>query len=136
MSIKTVASEFFDACETGKGWDVCKQWCQPQAGFSAQADALADVSTLSAYCDWMQGLLVPVPDGRYELKAMAVDDERQIVLAYGVFHGTHSVDGPVPATGKSVASDYIYSMEFADDKIKRMTKIWNDGHALQQLGWV
>ena len=78
MSIKSIASEFFDACETGQGWDVCKTWCQPDAGFSAQAGALAQVNTLSAYCDWMKGLLVPIANGHYELKAMAVDDERNI----------------------------------------------------------
>lgn len=36
-SIKEQAEKFFDACETGKGWDGCRQYCQPQATFSAQA---------------------------------------------------------------------------------------------------
>jgi hypothetical protein len=27
-------------------------------------------------------------------------------------------------------------MEFEGDKIKHMTKIWNDGVALKALGWV
>jgi hypothetical protein len=26
-------------------------------------------------------------------------------------------------------------MEFDGDKIRHMTKIWNDGHSLKQLGW-
>ena len=136
MNIKTIASEFFDACETGQGWDVCKAWCHQEAGFSAQASALSDVTTLSAYCEWMKGLLVPIPNGNYELKAMAVDDERQIVLAFGVFKGTHTVDGPVPATGNCVSSEYIYAMEFDGEKIRNVTKIWNDSYALQALGWV
>ena len=135
MSTQEVASQFFDACETGKGWDTCKTWCHPDASFSAQADALADITTLAAYCEWMKGLLVPVPNGRYELKAMAVDSERDVAVGFGVFHGTHTVEGPVPATGKTVASEYVYSMEFQDGKIKHMTKIWNDTHALKQLGW-
>ena len=41
MTIKETAAQFFDACETGKGWETCKQYCHPQASFSAQADALA-----------------------------------------------------------------------------------------------
>ena len=135
MDIKDTASKFFDACETGKGWDGCKGWCQPDASFAGQADALADVTTLEAYCEWMKGLLVPVPDGHYELKAMATDMERNVVLAFAVFHGTNTVDGPVSATGKTVAADYVYAMEFDGDKISRMTKIWNDGHSLRQLGW-
>ena len=66
---------------------------------------------------------------------MAADTERSVVLAFAVFHGTNTVDGPVPATGKTVAADYVYAMEFKDDKICSMTKIWNDGHSLRQLGW-
>lgn len=135
MSLHDTATRFFDACETGKGWDGCLEWCHPDAGFAAQADALAEVTTLAAYCDWMRDLLVPVPDGRYELAAMAVDEKRKTALAFATFHGTHTVDGPVPATGNTVASDYVYAIAFDGDKIRHMTKIWNDGHALKQLGW-
>lgn len=135
MSILNTANLFFDACETGKGWEQCSTYCQPDAGFSAQADALADVTTLAAYCEWMKGLLVPIPNGRYEMKSMSVDDERQVVTAFAVFHGTHTEEGPVPPTGKAAASDYVYAMEFKGDKISHMTKIWNDAHALKQLGW-
>lgn len=135
MSILNIAKSFFEACETGKGWGECSQYCLTDASFSAQADALADVSTLEAYCDWMQGLLVPIPNGKYELKSFSVDEERQVATAFAVFHGTHTIDGPVPATGKTAASDYVYAIEFSDGKIKHMTKIWNDGIALKQLGW-
>jgi len=136
MSMKQNARDFFDACETGKGWEVCQQWCHDGALFSAQADALADVSTVEAYTEWMKGLLVPVPDGHYELKSFAVDDERGNVTATAVFHGTHTVDaGNGAPTGKSVAADYAYVMDFDGDKIRHMTKIWNDGHSLKQLGW-
>jgi hypothetical protein len=41
----------------------------------------------------------------------------------------------VPATGNKVAADYVYAMQFDSDKIRHMTKIWNDGHSLKQLGW-
>jgi hypothetical protein len=34
-----------------------------------------------------------------------------------------------------VAADYAYHMEFDDDRIKHMTKVWNDVHSLRQLGW-
>ena len=135
MGILETATQFFDACETGKGWDGCQQYCHANAGFSAQADALAEVQTLEAYCDWMQGLFKPVPDARYELKAMSADEQRQVVTGFAVFHGTHTEDGPVPATGKSVASDYVYAMQFEGGKISHVTKIWNDAQALRQLGW-
>ena len=136
-SIASTAKQFFDACETGKGWDVCRQYCLPRATFTAQAGALAGVNTLEAYTDWMKGLFTPVPDGSYELRSFAVDEDRNIVMAYGVFRGTHTGDGgPVPATGKRVEADYVYAMEFDGDKIRHMTKIWNDAVSLQQLGWM
>lgn len=135
MSILDTATQFFDACETGKGWDGCKDWCHENAGFAGQADALADVDSLAGYCEWMKGLLIPVPDGHYELKAMAADEQRQVVLAFAVFHGINTGEGPVPPTGNSVAADYVYAMSFEQGKIAHMTKIWNDGHSLRQLGW-
>lgn len=135
MGISQTAHAFFDACETGKGWAACEAYCTSDATFSAQADALGEVTTLEGYAEWMKGLLVPIPDGHYELKAFSADEERGVVTAFAVFHGTHSVDGPVPATGKTAASDYVYAMAFDGDKIKHMTKIWNDGVALKQLGW-
>jgi len=135
MSIVETANLFFDACETGKGWAACKAWCHPGATFSAQANALAGVKTVEAYCDWIKGLLVAVPDGHYELKAISLDDQRQVVTVFAVFHGTHTVDGPVAATNKTFAADYVYAMQFNGDKITHMTKIWNDLHSLKQLGW-
>jgi predicted ester cyclase len=85
---------------------------------------------------WMKGMLAVLPDARYELKSFAVDAERQNVAAYAVFHGTHSGDGgPVPPTGKSASTDYVYVMDFAGGRIRHMTKIWTDGWALRQLGW-
>ena len=136
-SIKVTAKKFFEACETGKGWEECQQYCHPGATFSAQAGALAGVDTLQGYTDWMKGLLTPVPDGRYELRSFAVDDERNNVAAYGVFRGTHTGEGgPVPPTGKQVEADYVYVMQFDGERIRHMTKIWNDGMSLQQLGWM
>ena len=135
-SIRHTAEQFFEACETGKGWSACSQYCHPGATFTAQADALADVRTLEGYTDWMMHLFTPVPDGSYELRAFAVDEARNSVVAYGVFRGTHTGDGgPVPPTGKRVESDYVYVMEFEGDRIRHMTKIWNDGFALRQAGW-
>ena len=53
-----------------------------------------------------------------------------------VFHATHTgPGGPVPPSGKSLKTDYVYVMQFKDDKISHMTKIWNDGLALKQVGW-
>jgi hypothetical protein len=42
------AERFFEACETGKGWARCRQYCHSDATFTAQADALADVVDFEA----------------------------------------------------------------------------------------
>ncbi len=135
-TITAIARQFFDACETGKGWDGCQAYCTPNASFSAQAEPLAGVKTLQAYADWMKGLLTFMPDGRYQVKSFATDEERHNVSAYGVFSATHTgPGGPCPPTGKSTSADYVYVMEFEGDKIRHMTKIWNAGWTMKELGW-
>jgi predicted ester cyclase len=135
-TITETARAFFDACETGKGWETCSAYCQPDASFAAQAEPLADVHSLKDYTEWMKGLLGFMPDGRYEVKSFATDAERKSVCAYAVFSGTHTGSGgPMPPTGKSTNTDYVYVMEFEDGKIRHMTKIWNAGLAMKDLGW-
>ena len=135
-SITEIAGKFFEACETGKGWEGCRQFCKPDATFSAQAEPLAEIGTLQQYAEWMKALLTPIPDGRYELKSFATDEQRSSVSAYAIFSGTHTGQGgPCPPTGKRVNSDYVYVMDFDGDKIRHMTKIWHSGWAMKQLGW-
>jgi len=136
-SITEAAAKFFEACETGKGWDGCKAYCKPGATFSAQAEPLADVHTLQQYTDWMKAVLAFIPDGRYELRSFATDEKGRSVCAYGIFSGTHTGEGgPCPPTGKSMRTDYVYVMDFDGDKIRHMTKIWHSGLAMKALGWV
>ena len=100
-SMKDTAYQFFDACETGKGWEACQQYCHADATFSAQADALTGIETVQAYVEWMKGMYAIAPDGRYELLSFAVDEERNNVSGYGVFHATHTGEGgPVPRPGR------------------------------------
>ncbi len=134
-TITDQAKAFFAACETGKGWDGCSAFCTPDASFAAQAEPLADVKTLRDYTNWMQGLLTVLTDGHYEIKAFGTDPERHNVSAYGVFTGTHLANGPCPPTGKTTTTDYVYVMQFSGEKIAHMTKIWNSGLALKELGW-
>jgi predicted ester cyclase len=135
-TITDVAHRFFEACETGKGWDGCQAYCTPDASFAAQSEPLAEIRTLKDYADWMKGLLSFMPDGRYAVKSFATDEQRRSVCAYGVFSATHTGQGgPLPPTGKSTTTDYVYVMEFEGDKIRHMTKIWNAPWAMKQLGW-
>jgi len=134
--ITAIAKQFFEACDTGEGWEGCGAFCTPDATFSAQAEPLAEIRTLRGYTDWMKGLMGFMPDGRYVVKSFATDPERSSVCGYGVFSATHTGEGgPCPPTGKSTNTDYVYVMEFEGDKIRHMTKIWNAGWAMRDLGW-
>ena len=136
MTITTIAEAFFEACETGKGWDACSAYCTPMATFSAQSEPLLGTKTLADYTNWMKGLMTVLPDARYEVKSFATDEKRNNVCAYGVFRATHTgPGGPVPPTGQSTTTDYVYVMQFEGDKIVHMTKIWHSGLALKELGW-
>jgi predicted ester cyclase len=135
-TITETARAFFEACETGKGWEGCSDYCHPEATFSAQAEPLEGVRTVREYAEWMKGLLGFMPDGRYDLKSFATDPERNNVCAYAVFSATHSGEGgPMPPTGKRTSTDYVYVMDFGDGKVRHMTKIWNAGLAMKDLGW-
>lgn len=134
-SIEDVAARFIDACDAGRGWDACRRFCHEDATFSVQADALAGVDTLEAYTEWAKGLLGPIPDAGYDLKGLAANEKSGIVCGFSVFRGTNTGAGPVPPTGSRIESEYVYVMQFEDGRIRHMTKVWNDGHALRQLGW-
>jgi predicted ester cyclase len=97
---------------------------------------LLEIKTLAQYTDWMKGMMAVLPDAHYEVKSFATDSVRNNVAAYGVFYGTHSGQGgPVPPTGRRMSTDYVYVMQFDGGKITHMTKIWNAGLALKDLGW-
>ena len=135
-AITGVAEAFFAACDTGEGCEGCRAYCAPDATFSAQAEPLLEVKTLEQYAEWMKAILGILPDGRYELKSFAADEARTNVAAYAIFHGTHTgPGGPVPPTGRSMSTDYVYVMQFEGDKIVHMTKVWHAGLAMKDLGW-
>jgi hypothetical protein len=131
MGITETAREFFDACESGQGSISCAPYCHDDATFSCQADARAEIVTLASYNDWMRDLIIAVPDGHYELKSFSTDEERSMVTAFGIFKGTDTGPGAAdPTTSNSLVADYVYAMEFDGDRIRHMTKIWNDSYTL------
>jgi hypothetical protein len=138
MSAFNTATRLFHACEGLQGWEGCREFAHPDASFEAQSEPLAAIDTLQGYCDWMAGLgNGPMPGCRYDLHSAAWDEDSRTALFFATFHGTHSGDGgPVPATGQSTASHYVYAIKVAGDgKVSHMTKIWNAPWAMRELGW-
>ena len=82
----------------------------------------------------------------YASSRAAFGDQRNEVIAIhhadaGVFVefdllGTHTgaLLG-IPATGREFRCRMVAFFQFDGDRIRHMTKIWNDGISLKQLGW-
>ena len=66
-------------------------------------------------------------------REVLIELDRNAPRVYGATHTGSG--GPVPATGKKCAADYVYVMQFDGDKIGHMTKIWHSGLTLKALGW-
>lgn len=82
------------------------------------------MTTLRGYREWMKNLLKPLPDGRYALMAFATDPERHSVVAAAMIHAMHTGEGgPVAATGRTIAAEYVYVMNFEGGRSRHMTKI-------------
>ena len=75
-----------------------------------------------------------MPDGRYDLRSFATDAEEKRDGLCGVL-GHPYRRRRAAAHRQEHPNDYVYSMEFDGDKIRHMTKIWNSGWALKELGW-
>ena len=70
----------------------------------------------------MHALYDRVSDVSYERNGFAQDKSRNVVMAFGVFKGTPIGEG----AQISFSTNYVYSMEFQEEKVAHITKIWND----------
>ena len=139
MNLLENAVTFFMNCETGKGWEACKDFVDGNGKFTCQADPLADVNELNAYVEWMAGLnSVTMPGSKVDIHASALDETNNTALVFATFTGTHTGEGgPVPPTNKTTDSHYVFSMEMSDQGlVQGVTKIWNSSWALKGLGWM
>ena len=139
MSAFDNATSFFHACESLKGWDGCKQYVAADAPFSAQSEPLVDVKTVQGYADWMMGFGTTTAKGcSYVLHASAYDEKTKTALFFATFTGSHVGEGgPVPPTHETTNSHYVYVLTMnGDDKVARMTKVWNAPWAMKELGWM
>ena len=138
MSAFENANKFFEACEASKGWAGCQQYVMDGAPFVAQAEPLVDIKTVEAYCDWMGGFgTVTAPGATYDLHVACFDESTRTAVFFATFHAKHTGEGgPVPPTNKETHTDYVYFLTMNDDsKVASMTKVWNSGWAIRELGW-
>ena len=116
-SIRETAEQFFDACETGKGWDGCQAYCHPGATFSAQVGALDGVETVRGLHGLDEGLHAAA---RRQLRGSLVRGRRgaeQRGRVRRVPRHAHRRGRAGAADGQaSVEADYVYVMDFDGDE--------------------
>lgn len=132
-----IAQAFFDACEKPLGWAGCKQFVHAGAPFTAQSEPLLDIKTIQVYADWLHAFGTgPAKGATYTLHASSFDGKTGTALFFATYHATHTgAGGPVPATGRTTHSHYVYVVKVEGGKVAAMNKIWNSGFALRELGW-
>jgi hypothetical protein len=139
MSGFDVAKRFFEACEQPLGWDGCREYVAEGAPFTAQCEPLEGIDTVEAYCEWMKAFAtVTAPGATYDLHTSSYDEATRTAVFFATFNATHSGEGgPVPPTGKTMNTHYVYAVRIGDDeKVAELTKIWNAPWAMKQVGWV
>ncbi len=47
----------------------------------------------------------------------------------------HETEDAAGTARRHLRTEYVYAMRFRDGKIAHMTEVWNDGYALEELGW-
>ena len=83
MDNLTRARAFFEACDYGKGWSVCKSYCHDDSSFETESETLAEIDTLDTYCDWMAEALAMFDENvEVEVKSEAFDIKKDIALIY------------------------------------------------------
>ena len=121
MDNLTKARAFFEACDYGKGWSICKSYCHENASFETKAETLAEIDTLDTYCDWMVEALAMFDNiVEIEVKSEAYDVKKDIALINAEIRG-NVIIGPEPLFMKT---DYVYAINFNGEKISHITKIW------------
>ncbi len=139
MNLLENAIEFFQNCESAKGWEACKEYVQGNGQFSCQAEPLAEVNEIKDYVEWMAGLgNTALAGSSFEIHASALDEAAKTALVFATFTATHSGEGgPVPPTNKTAKSHYVFALKMNDQGlIESATKIWNSSWALKGLGWM
>ncbi len=154
-SVDSIVKPYFEACELGKGWELCKVYCHPEATFEAQLKDVKHLKTLEAYSEFIKGLfLTTYKNLTYEIKSW-LSFQNQVV-AYAVFKEMSIETDEVEETdgnllnndrkeeklknkkkmnNNPVLFEYVYVIDLEDGKVCNMTKIEDKKWAMEELGW-
>ena len=139
MSAFENAAKFVEAVNFPEGWEGCKEYVADAATFSAQSEPLVAIDTVEAYCEWADSFgKITAPGATFDFHMSAYDESTRTAVFFSTIHAKHTgAGGPVPPTNKETNSDYVYLLTMnEDDKVQRMTKVWNAPWAMKELGWM
>jgi hypothetical protein len=134
-----IATNFFHACESLKGWEGCREYVKKNASFSAQCEPLVGIDTVEGYCEWMASFgSITTPGATYDLHTSSYDEATGSAIFFGTFTGKHTgKGGPVEPTQKETKTHYVYILTMnADNQVEKMVKVWNAPWAMKELGWL
>ena len=115
-----VAEKFFWPCDEGKGWEACKEFRHANATFKTDADTIVPLDKLDDYVEWMKDVHSMMANIKFEIKSIAEDTKRGMVLLYAIIYGDNIL-GEEPQPIETV---YVYAMTIKENKIHHITKIW------------
>lgn len=132
------AKKVFECIDTAKTFDTISEYVEEDATFNCQAAAMNDLNTVKDYSDWMVDFgIQTVPGYTYDVHYCAWDENTKTAMYFATFHATHTgPGGPVEPTNKTMHANYTYcAVMNEDNKITEMTKVWNDGYSMTEIGW-
>jgi hypothetical protein len=135
----TNAKKVIHICDNGKPFEEIQDLVVSDAPFDCQAGAMKDIATVKGYDEWMAAFgSITAPGFTVDIHSIGWDSEHKVASFFATFNATHTgPGGPVEPTNKTMHSDYAYFVYMNEDgKCSKMSKVWNDAHALQQIGWV
>ena len=135
VSKKVLIHRWFEEVWNKKNEAVIDEVMDPQALiYGLSQDPTRAIRGPNEFRPFWKAFITAFPDLQIAVESTVAEDDK--VVARCAVRGTHTGEGgPIAPTGKRVEAEYVYIMEFEGEKIRHMTKVWNDGFSMQQLGW-
>ncbi|GIS13143.1 MAG: hypothetical protein CM15mP115_22940 [Alphaproteobacteria bacterium] len=83
------AKHFYFACENGTGGLTASPTVISTKPFSSEAKTLREIDNLNHYTEWMAEVHNHMTDISFDVEGFAYDEEREVVLIYGIYRGDH-----------------------------------------------
>jgi steroid delta-isomerase-like uncharacterized protein len=121
--------------EAQNKWDYAtlEKIIAPDLTRHCQATPEVNIRSRDDFIAFLRSWETGVPDAQIEINQMLAEGDR--VAVHATFSGTQSGPmGDIPATGRSISSDYVAILRIADNQIAEIWVEWDNLAILTQLG--